>query len=107
MQTLAVPFVGEMPRMLGTSASNASWVVTVTLLAGAVSIPVTGAWDLHGKRAVLLACACRWPPGRWCAREHLVVRMIVGRGPQGVGWPTRWASAGELLPPERLARRSR
>lgn len=107
MQTLVVPFVGEMPRMLGTSASNASWVVTVTLLAGAVSIPVTGRLgDLHGKRAVLLACAVPLTAGSVvCALSTSVVPMIVGRGLQGVGMgliPLGISILRELLPPERL-----
>ncbi|TDB84152.1 MFS transporter, partial [Actinomadura sp. 7K534] len=107
MQTLVVPFVGEMPRLLDTSASNASWVVTVTLLAGAVSIPVTGRLgDLHGKRAVLLACAVPLTAGSLvCALTDTVIPMIIGRGLQGVGMgliPLGISVLRELLPPERL-----
>ena len=32
MQTLVVPLIGDLPRILDTSASNASWVITATLL---------------------------------------------------------------------------
>ena len=42
MQTLVVPLIGELPTMLDTSSSNASWVLTVTLLTGGVSTPVVG-----------------------------------------------------------------
>ena len=33
MQTLVVPLIGDLPKLLDTSASNASWVITATLLA--------------------------------------------------------------------------
>lgn len=107
MQTLVVPFIGDMPRLLDTSASNASWVVTVTLLAGAVSIPVTGRLgDLHGKRTVLLACAVPLTAGSVvCALTDSVVPMIIGRGLQGVGMgliPLGISILRELLPPARL-----
>lgn len=39
MQTLVVPLIGDLPKLLDTSASNASWVITATLLAGAVATP--------------------------------------------------------------------
>ena len=49
MQTLVVPLIGDLPRLLDTTASNASWVITATLLAGAVATPVTGRLgDLYG-----------------------------------------------------------
>ena len=32
MQTLVVPLLPDFPRLLGTTADNASWLVTVTLL---------------------------------------------------------------------------
>ncbi|WP_243723224.1 MFS transporter [Actinomadura sp. 7K507] len=107
MQTLVVPFIGDMPRMLDTSASNASWVVTATLLAGAVSIPVTGRLgDLLGKRTMLLACAVPLIAGSVvCALAATVVPMIIGRGLQGLGMgmiPLGISALRELLPPERL-----
>ncbi len=42
MQTLVVPLIGELPRLLHTSAGNASWVVTATLLAGSAAIAAIG-----------------------------------------------------------------
>lgn len=107
MQTLVVPFIGEMPRLLHTTASNASWVVTATLLAGAVSIPVTGRLgDLLGKRTMLLACAAPLIAGSVvCALAGSVIPMIIGRGLQGLGMgmvPLGISALRELLPPERL-----
>lgn len=37
MQSLVLPIQAELPTMLGTSASNVSWVVTATLLGGAAT----------------------------------------------------------------------
>ena len=39
MQTLVVPLVTELPQLLHTSSSNASWVITATLL-GLLFIPL-------------------------------------------------------------------
>ncbi|MGN0115885.1 MAG: MFS transporter, partial [Streptomyces albidoflavus] len=39
MQTLVTPLIAELPRILSTSASNATWVITVTLLVSAVCVP--------------------------------------------------------------------
>lgn len=41
-QTLIVPLIVDLPRMFNTSVANASWIITVTLLAGAVATPVAG-----------------------------------------------------------------
>ena len=37
MQTLVVPLLPDFPRLLDTSADNAAWLVTVTLLTSAVA----------------------------------------------------------------------
>ncbi len=56
MQTLVVPIVGLLPTYLNTSADNASWVITATLLAAAVVMPIAGRIaDMFGKRSVILA----------------------------------------------------
>ncbi|MEV8611913.1 MFS transporter [Amycolatopsis sp. NPDC051373] len=56
MQTLVVPLIPAFPKLLNASATDASWVVTVTLLAGAIITPVAGRLgDLYGsaRRPVL------------------------------------------------------
>ncbi|WP_407701464.1 MFS transporter [Thermomonospora echinospora] len=107
MQTLVVPLIGELPRLLHTSASNASWTVTATLLAGAVATPVIGRLgDLYGKRRMLLVCSVPLIAGSVvCALAGSVIPMIVGRGLQGVGMgmvPLGISALRELLPPQRL-----
>ena len=55
MQTVVVPLLPDLPRLTGASASAVSWMVTASLLAGAVLTPVLGrAGDMYGKRRVLL-----------------------------------------------------
>ncbi|MEU8176619.1 MFS transporter [Microbispora hainanensis] len=107
MQTLVVPLIGELPNLLRTSASNASWVITVTLLAGAVTTPVTGRLgDLYGKRRMMLVCSVPLiAGGAVCAMAGSLIPMIVGRGLQGMGMgmiPLGISALRDLLPPERL-----
>lgn len=87
MQTLVIPLVGDLPRLLNTTPSNASWVVTATLLAGAVFTPVSGRLgDLYGKRRMLLVSTVPLILGSVvCAVATSVLPMIIGRGLQGMG----------------------
>ena len=107
MQTLVVPLIGELPIILDTSASNASWVVTATLLAAAVATPVSGRLgDLYGKRRVMLACAAVLIVGSGvCALASSVTPMVVGRCLQGAGMgliPLGISAMRDLIPAERL-----
>ncbi|WP_067483011.1 MFS transporter [Actinomadura hibisca] len=107
MQTLVVPLIGELPRLLDTSASNATWVVTATLLAAAVATPVSGRLgDLYGKRRMLLACTVPLIAGSLlCAVASSLIPMIVGRGLQGVGMglvPLGISALRDLVPAEKL-----
>ncbi|MFE7491311.1 MFS transporter [Kitasatospora sp. NPDC057541] len=107
MQTLVTPLIGELPKILDTSASNASWVITATLLSAAVFVPISGRLgDLLGKRRMLLACCAPLLVGSViCALTSSVLPMIVGRGLQGMGMgvvPLGISLLREVLPPERL-----
>ncbi|MEU3396658.1 MFS transporter [Streptomyces filamentosus] len=107
MQTLVVPLIGDLPRLLHASASDASWVITATLLAAAVATPVAGRLgDTLGKRTVLLASTVPLIAGSVvCALADSVVPMIVGRGLQGLGMgvvPVGISLLRDVLPPERL-----
>ena len=56
MQTLVIPIQTELPDFLHTTAANASWVVTATLLGAAVAMPIAGRLgDLFGKRRVFFS----------------------------------------------------
>ncbi|GAA2431785.1 MFS transporter [Actinomadura vinacea] len=107
MQTLVVPLIGELPRLLDTSAANASWVLTATLLAGAVATPVVGRMgDLYGKRRVLLGCVLLLVVGSVVgAMANSLVPMVVGRALQGLAAgiiPLGISIMRDVLPPERL-----
>ncbi|MFF3005220.1 MFS transporter [Kitasatospora sp. NPDC057940] len=107
MQTLVTPLIGELPRLLHTTPSNASWAITATLLAGAVFVPISGRLgDLLGKRRMLLACCVPLFIGSvLCALASAAVPMIIGRGLQGMGMgvvPLGISLLREVLPPERL-----
>ncbi|MFC7586134.1 MFS transporter [Nonomuraea antimicrobica] len=107
MQTLVVPLVGELPRLLDADAADTSWVITVTLLVGAVATPVVGKLgDLYGKRRMMLACAVPLVAGSVvCALAGSLLPMIVGRGLQGLGVgmiPLGVSALRDLLPPGRV-----
>lgn len=107
MQTLVVPLIADLPLILGTTASNASWVITATLVAGAVCVPITGRLgDLHGKRRMLLVCTVPLIAGSMmCALATSVVPMIAGRALQGMGMgliPIGISALRDLVPREKL-----
>uniref|UniRef100_UPI00278C64B2 MFS transporter n=1 Tax=Streptomyces sp. KL118A TaxID=3045153 RepID=UPI00278C64B2 len=106
-QTLVVPLIAELPDLLDTSASNASWVITATLLAAAVATPVAGRLgDMFGKRRMLLASLMPLLVGSVvCAVSSSVVPMIAGRGLQGMGMgvvPLGISLLRDIVPAERL-----
>ncbi|TXS48949.1 MFS transporter [Streptomyces sp. t39] len=106
-QTLVVPLIGDLPTLLGTSASNASWVVTATLLAAAVTTPVAGRLgDMYGKRRMLLVSTVPLIAGSvLCALSSSVVPMIAGRALQGMGMgvvPLGISLLRDVVPAERL-----
>jgi MFS family permease len=107
MQTLIVPLIGELPSLLHTTASNASWAVTATLLAGAVTTPAVGRLgDLYGKRLMLLICTVPLVIGSVvCALGSSLISMVAGRGLQGMGMglvPIGISILRDLIPAERL-----
>ncbi|KQY51651.1 MULTISPECIES: MFS transporter [unclassified Nocardioides] len=107
MQTLVVPLIGDLPRLLDTSASNASWVITATLLTASVLTPVSGRLgDLFGKRRMMLLCSFALIVGSVvCALASSVAPMIIGRCLQGAGMgliPLGISAMRDVLPPERL-----
>ncbi|WP_255951643.1 MFS transporter [Streptomyces odontomachi] len=107
MQTLLVPVIKDLPTLLDTSASNATWVMTATLLAGAVSTPIMGRLgDLYGKRRMLLASLAVMVVGSLiCGFTSSLVIMIVGRALQGFAMgaiPLGIGLMRDELPPARL-----
>lgn len=87
MQTLVTPIVPQLPELLDTTAASATWVLSVTLLAAAVSTPVSGRLgDMYGKRRILLVLIGVIVVGSVVsALAQTLVPMIVGRALQGIG----------------------
>ncbi|MBE8476098.1 MFS transporter [Streptomyces justiciae] len=107
MQTLVLPLVPQLPHLLDTSPSNASWAVTATLLAGAVVTPVTGRLgDMYGKRRMLLVSLAVMLAGSLVAAlSDSVAPLIVGRALQGAAAgviPLGISIMRDELPSERL-----
>ncbi|NKY25335.1 Bacillibactin exporter [Nocardia gamkensis] len=107
MQTLVIPIIPALPTLLHTSASNASWVVTATLLAGAVATPISGRLgDMFGKRRILFANLLLLVAGSVvCASFSTLLPEIVGRSLQGAAVgaiPLGISIMRDELPPERV-----
>src|SRR5689334_2607559 len=85
-QTMVIPIQSELPQFLDTSASNASWVITITLLAAAVTMPVAGRIaDMVGKQRVLTASAALLFLGSAvCAVSDSLAPILAGRALQGL-----------------------
>ncbi|MFD0208799.1 MFS transporter [Streptomyces hirsutus] len=107
MQTLIVPVIKDLPRLLDTTPGDATWVLTSTLLSGAVATPIMGRLgDLYGKRRMLVASLSVMVAGALVsALTSDLLLMIAGRTLQGVAMgaiPLGIGLMRDLLPPERL-----
>ncbi|MFG1670139.1 MFS transporter [Streptomyces sp. Y7] len=107
MQTLVIPIVPELPKLLDAPASDTAWAVTATLLAAAVATPVMGRLgDMYGKRRMLLVSVVLLIAGSVvCGLSDALVPMIVGRVLQGLASgviPLGISIMRDELPAERL-----
>ncbi|MFF3844132.1 MFS transporter [Streptomyces sp. NPDC002328] len=107
MQTLLVPVIKDLPQLLDTEPSNATWVLTSTLLSGAVATPIMGRLgDLYGKRRMLvLSLAVMVVGALVSALTSDLLTMIVGRTLQGFAMgaiPLGIGLMRDMLPRERL-----
>jgi predicted MFS family arabinose efflux permease len=107
MHTLVVPLLPEISRMMHLSQDAASWLLTVTMLAGAVCAPVAGRIaDMVGKRRVLVCSLALMTAGSllgalsWSYGSLLVGRLLQG-GSFGV-LPLGISVLKDVLPPNRV-----
>jgi MFS family permease len=108
MQTLVIPLIPKLPELLDTSAADATWVITATLLAAAVATPVVGRLgDMYGKRRMLLLSLGMLVAGSVLAGlSDTLVPMVAGRVLQGFASgviPLGISIMRDELPAERLA----
>ncbi|WP_309505010.1 MFS transporter [Streptomyces sp. KM273126] len=107
MQTLLVPVIKDFPQLLGTEPGNATWVITSTLLSGAVTTPVAGRLgDLYGKRRMLvLSLAVMVVGALVSALTSDLLTMVAGRTLQGFAMSAIPLGIGlmrDTLPSEKL-----
>ncbi|MFE4449448.1 MFS transporter [Streptomyces sp. NPDC056796] len=107
MQTIVVPLLPHIPDLTGATPAAASWLVTVTLLTGAVFTPVLGrVGDMYGKRRVLVASLGVLVVGSvLCAVSSQIGVLITGRALQGAAIavvPLGISILRDELPPERV-----
>nr|WP_310277963.1 MFS transporter [Haloactinomyces albus] len=107
MQTLVIPLVPELPQLLDAPATGTAWVVTATLLAGAVATPAAGRLgDMYGKRRILLISLASMVLGSAIGGlSDSLTPMIVGRTLQGLAAgviPLGISIMRDELPAERL-----
>lgn len=107
MHTLVVPLLPEISRTMHLSQDAASWLLTVTMLAGTVCAPVCGRLgDMIGKRRVLAVALGLMTAGSllgavaWSFGSLLAARMLQGAA-FGV-LPLGISILKDELPPERI-----
>jgi EmrB/QacA subfamily drug resistance transporter len=107
MQTLVIPLIPEFPALLGAPASDTTWAITATLLAGAVATPTVGRLgDMFGKRRMLLLSMGSMVVGSVIAAlSDSLAPMVTGRALQGLAAgviPLGISIMRDELPAERL-----
>nr|WP_211294552.1 MFS transporter [Compostimonas suwonensis] len=87
MQTLVTPILPELPQLLDTTVGDASWILTSTLLAAAITTPISGRLgDMFGKRLIVLVLlGCLLAGSVVAALSTSLIPLIAGRALQGVG----------------------
>ncbi|GAA1868622.1 MFS transporter [Pseudonocardia ailaonensis] len=106
-QTLVLPLLPDLPRLLGTTADNATWLVTATLLAGAIATPTVGRLaDLYGRRRMMLWTLAVSVLGSVLGAVTTALPALIGaRVLQGIGMalvPVGIAVMRDELPRDRL-----
>jgi MFS family permease len=107
LQTLTIPLIPNFPALLNASPTDASWVVTITPLTGAIATPVSGRLgDLLGKRRVLVLTLAAVITGTVIsAVTDSLWPMVMGRGLQGFALgviPLAFGLFRDQLPPRRI-----
>jgi len=106
-QTMVIPLLPDFPAILGEDRSDVGWLVTSTLLTGAVSTPIGARLaDMFGKRRMILLCLAAMVIG--CAMSALgsgLVAVVAGRAVQGLAVaqiPIGISVMRDELPPEKV-----
>ena len=83
--TLVVPLLPNLPGILDVSDGDATWLVTITLLTGAVATPIVSRTaDMYGKRRMMILSLSMMVLGSLIAAfGGTYVAVLVGRRFQG------------------------
>lgn len=106
-QTMVLPLVPELPDLIGTSAGSASWMITATLVAGAVATPVISRMaDMYGKRRMILLTLAIVAVGAALGGiSSALPLLILARALQGIGMalvPVGIATMRDELEPDKV-----
>ncbi|MDV2474378.1 MFS transporter [Rhodococcus zopfii] len=106
--TLVVPLLPNLPGILGVSDGDATWLVTITLLTGAVATPIVSRMaDMYGKRRMMILSLSMMVLGSLVAAiGGTYVTVLVGRAFQGFSSaliPVAMAVLRDVLPREKVA----
>jgi EmrB/QacA subfamily drug resistance transporter len=107
-QTLLVPLLPEFPAIFSVSVEDASWLVTVALLASAITTPIMARLaDMFGKRRMMLLCLGAMTVGSVLGGVSTAFGVVVvARALQGVGAamiPIAISIMRDELPREKVA----
>lgn len=106
-QTLVLPLLPDFPRLLDTTTDTASWLVTATLLSGAVATPtISRLADMFGKKRMMVVALAVMVLGSVLgALSQALPLIIAARALQGVGMalvPVGIAIMRDELPRDRV-----
>lgn len=107
LQTLVVPLLPQFPQLLNASPTTVAWLVTATLVAGAVCAPVLGRLgDMYGKRRMLVVALGLVTVGSAIGAAAPNVEVLIGaRVLQGASLgviPLGISIMRDVLPPGRV-----
>lgn len=108
-QSLLIPMLGKLPQELPSHPSSATveWLLTSTLLVGAVAVPLFGRLgDMFGKRLMLMVAVATLVVGSvLCGVTSNVPLLIAGRAIQGASMaaiPLGISLLASLLPRDKV-----
>jgi predicted MFS family arabinose efflux permease len=106
-QSMLIPVLGQLPAELDVSTSTVEWLITSTLLVGAIAVPLMGRLgDMIGKRTMMLVALAALVVGSAIDTfTSNIGLLIVGRAIQGLSMaaiPLGISLLTTLLPRERV-----
>ena len=104
---MVLPLLPSLPDLIGTSPGNASWIVTATLIAGAVATPVISRMaDMYGKRRMILVTLAIVAVGALVGGVSTALPLLIlARVLQGIGMalvPVGIATMRDELDPDQV-----